>query len=69
MEQALVNERRDELEDSAAVPVRRLHDGHGRIERKAADEQAQSFEDHLLLWIEQIEAPGDRASHRLLALR
>ena len=68
-EQALVDERRDTVEDVDADLARRAADAVGHIQLAAADEHGQAVEQPAGAGFEQVVAPRDRPAQRLLALR
>ena len=68
-EQALVDERRDTVEDVDADLARRAADAFGHIQLAAADEHGQAVEQPAGAGFEQVVAPRDRPAQRLLALR
>ena len=67
--QALVDERRDTVEDVDADLARRAADAVGHIQLAAADEHGQPVEQPAGAGFEQVVAPRDRPAQRLLALR
>ena len=67
-QQALVDQRRDAVEDVQAEVAIRVADRLGRLERAASDEDREATEEALLLIVEQVVAPGDRVAERPLTL-
>ena len=57
------------MQDVHAEVLARVADGLDGFQRAAADEHRQSPEQLLVCRREQVVAPGDRATQRLLALR
>ena len=68
-EQALVDERRDAIEDIDADIARGATDAVGQVQVAATDEHGQAVEQPAGAGFEQVVAPRDRAPQRLLALR
>ena len=67
-QQALVDERDEAVEGRRARGVRvGVGDPLGRLGRPVADEDRQPAEEGLLVGLEQVVAPGDRAAERPLA--
>ena len=60
--EALVDERAEDLEVSAA-------DLLDRLERASADEDGQASKERLLVVVEEIDAPADRVAQRSMARR
>src|SRR5262249_41025439 len=67
LQQALRDQRAHAVEYVDAERAVRVADVLGSLEGAAADEDRETPEQRLLLGVEQVVAPGDRASERLLA--
>ena len=67
-QQALVQERGDALERVDHRFTEYTRDGLRRLQREPTDEDREASEQRLLLGRQQVVAPGDGRTHRLLPL-
>ena len=68
-EEALVDERRERVQDEPVLELLRDADELGRLEREPADEDGRARKEGPRRRIEELVAPVDRAAQRLVAGR